>query len=158
MDAFRAFFFDIGMEACQPHIQSGNFILRGHAELMDEQALADQMRNKLAIETVVFLRNEAQYRTLIDACPYAELSKDHPKKLLVTFFKQQVNANQIATLQEEMAEVAQLYLSTTELYTYLIPEQQYGNFSNNALEKLLQTAATTRNWNTVLKMQQLQHL
>ena len=151
-----AFFDTIGMERCIPYIQSGNFILRGPAELMDERRLEQAMATDLGIRTVAFLRTAARYRRLIDACPYTERAAvTNPRKLLVTFFGQPVRGDGIATLQEQMDGAALLHLTSTELYTYMLPEQEQGNFSNNALEKMVGAAATTRNWNTIQKMAQL---
>lgn len=155
MSAFRSFFADLGIEECQSHIQSGNFILSGRAELMQEGFLEEQMHDRLAVNTVAFLRDEEKYRRLVADCPYAELAAPSPKQLLVTFFRRPIQIEEIASVQEQMEGMARLHLANTELYTYLVPEQQLGNFSNNALEKLLRTSATTRNWNTILKMSAL---
>lgn len=156
MDAFRVFFADIGMHEVASYIQSGNFVLRGRPQLMDERALEAEMYARLQIRTVAFLRTVEQYRQIVSRCPYSEMAAEHPRKLLVTFFGRPIRADEIASLQEQMADAARLHLAGTELYTYMLPEQEQGSFSNNALEKILQTPATTRNWLTIRNMEQLQ--
>jgi uncharacterized protein (DUF1697 family) len=154
MDALRGMFESAGLRGAQTYVQSGNVIFR--SEEADAVRLANKIENAIeqafGIHSSVILRTAAEMRDVIARNPFAARNDLDPSKFLVNFLSsdpgQEIRdrVNQVKTDPEE------LRMSGRELYIYFPDGMARPKLPMAMLEKMLKTAATGRNWNSVTKM------
>jgi uncharacterized protein (DUF1697 family) len=75
-----------------------------------------------------------------------------PGKLLVSFLAETPTAEAWAELRKIKADPEELRIADRELYIYFPDGMGRSKFPWAKLDKILKTAATGRNWNTVMKL------
>lgn len=155
MADLRALLEKIGCEDVATYVQSGNAVLTtslSKAKLLAaaEEALGKYMGRPIATT----VRTAAELKKIIDGNPFEDVAED-PKYLCVTFLSGRPKAATLAPLEEQDWEPEQFHVSGAEIYTWY-PSGQARSDLAAALGKLkFQGTATTRNWNTVLKLRDL---
>lgn len=157
MENFRLFFDGIGVRVAIPYIQSGNFLLQGDDNILQEEKLQRLMQDQLYIDTVVFLRTPQEYADIIATAPYAKIKPFVPRRAMLTLLQHPPASSARETLREALGHTEYAYMTEGELYTYIPETEEYAQraISNALIEKITATAATTRNWATIQKMAQL---
>ncbi|MEU6147232.1 DUF1697 domain-containing protein [Streptomyces sp. NPDC047081] len=148
----------LGYEGVRTHLQSGQAVFAtGHG---DEASLAAELtqaiEKRFGFSVDVIVRDHAYLKAVAEACPFpaAELE---PKQLHVTYFSAPVDAQRFAEIDREAYLPEEFRLGDRELYLY-VPE---GLGRSKLAEHLAKprinkgVIATTRNWNTVLKLVEL---
>jgi uncharacterized protein (DUF1697 family) len=152
MAELRAMLKKIGCTDVQTYVQSGNAVFGtklGTVELTNaiEGALARYMGRPV----VTTLRTHAQMSAIIDANPFAEVATN-PAYLCVTFLSNAPTKSEIAPLHAQDFEPELFRVSGKEIDTWH-PKGQGRSALAAALGKLrLRGVATTRNWNTAMKL------
>ena len=153
MDDLRRLFLHLGYTGVTTYIQSGNilFTTAAHdpAQLTSdiEQALA----RELDLTITVLLRSLEEITIVTQANPFLSRGVD-PTKLHVTFLRELPLPTRIAQLQPPASTPDEYIPIGREIYLHC--PHGYGNTKlNNAFfERQLQVPATTRTWNTILKL------
>ena len=156
MDELKKLFQLPGISNISSYIQSGNLIF--DAKETDVTKLQIKIEKSLFIalqyEVKVFLVTLPRLDLIIKQVPYNGLSET--QQLYVTFLNEVPDAKLMQPLNALQTATELFTLVDTQLYL-CVEKGTYGNsqFSNTFFEKKLKVKATTRNWNTMLKMQQL---
>jgi uncharacterized protein (DUF1697 family) len=155
MAELRSMLADAGCSDVQTYVQSGNAVFAtklGAAELTKaiEHALEQYMGRP--IDTT--LRTSKQLSAVIDANPFASVATNL-SHLCVTFLSVAPGKAEVAPLEDKEWAPELFKIAGKEIYTWH-PNGQGRSPLAAALGKLrLRGAVTTRNWNTVLKLQAL---
>lgn len=155
MAELRALMEDLGHEGVRTYLQSGQAVFTGtHG---DEESLAAELAaaigKRFGFTVDVIVRDHAYLKAIADACPFpaAELEA---KQLHVTYFSVPVDEERYAELDRKAYLPEKFRLGDRALYLYapdgLGRSKLAVELARPRLNKGL--IATSRNWNTVVKL------
>jgi uncharacterized protein (DUF1697 family) len=158
MAELRALLEDLGHDAVGTYLQSGQAVFG--SDRGDEESLAAEVRDAIeehfgfAVDVIV--RDHAYLRAVAEACPFpaAELEA---RQLHVTYFSAPVTAERFAQIDRAAFHPGEFRLGDRALYLYA-PDGLGRSKLAEALARPRVTKgviATTRNWNTVVKLVEL---
>ncbi len=158
MAELRTLIEGLGHQDVRTHLQSGQAVFTsGHG---DEDTLAAEL--SAAIErhfgfgVDVIVRDHAYLKAVAEACPFPAGTLE-PKQLHVTYFSEPVTADRFAEIDQDAFLPEEFRLGDRVLYLYapngLGRSKLAEHLSKPRLNKGV--VATTRNWNTVLKLVEL---
>ncbi|MFI8308959.1 DUF1697 domain-containing protein [Streptomyces sp. NPDC085927] len=165
MAELRTLLESLGHDAVRTHLQSGQAVFTTGSDgpgggKADEDALAAELaaavERHFGFAVDVIVRDHAYLRAIVDDCPFpaAELE---PKQLHVTYFSTAVDADRFADVDRAAHLPEEFRLGDRALYLYA-PD---GLGRSKLAERLARprttrgVIATTRNWNTVVKLVEL---
>ncbi|MFF4822914.1 DUF1697 domain-containing protein [Streptomyces sp. NPDC001312] len=158
MAELRTLVAELGHTRVRTHLQSGQAVFAtGHG---DEESLAAELtaalEKRFGFPVDVIVRDHAYLRAVAEACPFpaAELEG---RQLHVTYFSAPVEAARYAEIDRDAYLPEEFRLGDRALYLYapdgLGRSKLAEHLSRKRLNKDL--IATSRNWNTVLKLVEL---
>lgn len=156
MEALRNLLTEAGYEGVKTYIQSGNIVFKSKEE--DKGTLAkniEQLINKhYGYDITVFAYDKADIEKVLHNSPYAtaDYKEEGVKKLYVTFLSQIPEKENIEKLRQAPIGDDEITLIDDVLYFKLATKASESKLSNNLIESKLKVRATTRNWNTTLKV------
>ncbi|MCX4987771.1 MULTISPECIES: DUF1697 domain-containing protein [unclassified Streptomyces] len=158
MAELRTLMEGLGYGDVRTYLQSGNAVFSsGHG---DEDSLAEELSGAIekhfGFGVGVLVRDHGYLRTVREACPFpaAELEA---KQLHITYFSDPVDAGRFASVEPAVFLPEEFRLGDRVLYLYA-PDGLGRSKLAEALAKprlLKGVLATTRNWNTVVKLEEL---
>ncbi|MGW0826012.1 DUF1697 domain-containing protein [Streptomyces sp. NPDC002845] len=158
MAELRTLLQGLGYGDVATYLQSGNVVFSTDGG--DEHSLAEEIGQAIAkhfgFTVDVLVRDHAYLRAVREACPFpaAELQ---PKQLHVTYLSTQPTPDRYADLDQPAFLPEEFRIGDRALYLYA-PEGLGRSQLADALSKPRLTKgliATTRNWNTVVKLEEL---
>jgi uncharacterized protein (DUF1697 family) len=154
MDALRALYVSLKLEEPRTYVQSGNVIFRTkekNAALLARK-IQSAIERKFGFRPEVILRTMEELRKAAAASPFAGRHEIEPGKLLVTFLATEPVAEARVRLADLKHHPEEIHLKGRELYIYFPNGAGKTKLPWSSVEKLLGTAGTARNWNSVTKM------
>lgn len=148
----------LGHDAVRTHLQSGQAVFA--SDHGDEESLAaelaDAIEKRFGFPVDVIVRDHAYLRAVAEACPFpaAELEA---RQLHVTYFSAPVDAARFAEIDRETYLPEEFRLGERELYLYVPDGLGRSRLAEHLAKRRINkdVIATTRNWNTVLKLVEL---
>lgn len=154
MAELKTHFEDLNYKNVATYIQSGNIIFDSENFNLDILAneIRDKIKNHYGWDVPVIVIRSDYLKLISENNPFIVQSNASIDKLYVTFLKEEPLAELAEKFKAFDYKPDAFLLKGKVLYGF-VPES-YGNtkFSNNFIENKLKTAATTRNWKTVLKL------
>lgn len=154
MSDLRQLVSSLGFEDVRTLLQSGNVVFSASTRPQEalETLLEKETKRCLGLDTRYFLRAAAQWKAVVSGNPFPGEAKRDPGHLLATFLKAKPRAGAVRAL--EAAIVGSEYLRVAGREAYIVYPDGVGRsrLTNAVIEKKLETSATARNWNTVLKL------
>lgn len=148
----------LGHDGVRTYLQSGQAVFtpaRGDEEsLAAELTRAIEQRYGFTVDVIV--RDHAYLKAIADACPFPAADLE-PKQLHVTYFSAPVDEDRFAAIDRDAHLPEEFRLGDRALYLYA-PDGLGRSRLAEALSRPRLTKgiiATTRNWNTVLKLVEL---
>ena len=153
MDALRALYVSLKLEDVRTHLQSGNVIFRTKEKNLPKLAAKIQaaIERTYGFRPEIMLRTPADFRQAIAATPFPASRNLHPSKIIVTFLAAEPAAEARAALEALKPHPEEVHLKGRDLYIYF-PDGMGQSRLWSAVEKMLKTAGTARNWNSVTKV------
>lgn len=157
MDHLRALYEKLGLRDVQTYINSGNVIFRttGRDLARLGKRIEDAIEQSHGFHCDVMLRSIAELRAAIAANPFAARPGLEPGKLALSFLAALPSADAIGKTLAIKADPEELRIHGRELYIYFPNGMGRPNLSMALVERTLQTAGTSRNWNTARKLLEL---
>jgi uncharacterized protein (DUF1697 family) len=154
MDALRTLYESLGFENPQSFIQSGNVVFRSKKRNSAtlSKRISDGIERKFGFRPPVILRSTSELRGIIARNPFATRKNIEPSKLLVSFLDCDPGGEIRGKVLAIKSEPEELRMIGSELYIYFPNGMARPKLSMSAVERVLKTACTGRNWNTVLKL------
>ena len=154
MEELRALYDSLKLRDAQSYVQSGNVIFRSEEKNLEGLArrIEGAIEKKFGFRPPVILRTTAELREAIAKNPFAKRREIEASKLLVTFLDRdpgkeaREQALKIDTAPEE------LRMQGREVYIYFPNGMARPKMKWAAIERVLKTQWTGRNWNSVQKM------
>jgi uncharacterized protein (DUF1697 family) len=146
-----------GFEDVRTVLQSGNVVFRANAQSPTqlEQALEGIARDELGLNTSFFVRTSTEWRTILEGNPFREEAEADPGHLVVAAFKGTPTAEQWTALQRAIQGRERVRGSGRHGYIVYPDGIGRSKLTPAVIERTLSTQCTSRNWNTVRKLDQL---
>ncbi|WP_261132059.1 DUF1697 domain-containing protein [Bacillus sp. Marseille-Q3570] len=152
MDQLKEIFASLGFRNVKTYIQSGNVIFAA----VESEGLAVQIERKLkeelGFEVPVLIKTLGEWEKAIEQNPYDVEMLDENEKLHVTFLAEEPTTSVVENLMMIESDVDEIRILGGTVYILCRNGYHKTLFSNAFIEKKLGVRATTRNWNSVLKI------
>lgn len=151
MAELRELLIKSGFENVKTYIQSGNVIFLSSEDNI--QNLEDTLQNKIhtyfGFEVLVLVRTRNHLKQIFENCPFSE----EKKKSSYFMMLHDIPNEDLVKIASEKVYEAESYRILNDCI-YFFCEKGYGQakFNVNFFERKLQTFATARNYNTMLKL------
>jgi uncharacterized protein (DUF1697 family) len=153
MAELRVLLGDMGYADVATYVQSGNVAFTAPnattAEL--EEAIAAAIADRLGLGCGVMIRTAAELADTVAANPLGT-DPENPSRYFVAFLAAEPQADTAAQLTARSFEPDKVWVSGRHAYLWCPDGAAHTKLTNNAVEKWLGVAATSRNWNTVTKL------
>jgi uncharacterized protein (DUF1697 family) len=158
MSDLRAMLADLGFEKGQSLLQSGNLVFEASGRRSTARLEAELERatsDRLGVATDFFVRNANEWREIVETNPFPEEARDDPGHLLMFALESAPSAKQIAALTTAIPGPEVARVVGRQAYILFPDGMGRSKLSPGLIEKHLRTRATSRNWNTVRKLEAL---
>jgi uncharacterized protein (DUF1697 family) len=154
MDALRALCESLKLRDPQTYVQSGNVIFRTKEQnhVLLTKRIQDGIESTFGFRPGVVLRTSAELRDVIARNPFAARRDIEPNKLLVTFLASDPGPEARAAAHKIKTDPEEMRLDGREAYIYFPNGMGRPKLSWPAIERILKTFGTGRNWNSVTKL------
>jgi len=147
-----------GFENVLTYIQSGNVIF--NADVGDRSVLKSRIESaverKYRFHVPVDIRTNREIKRIIASCPFPEASNEkNGTKVLVTFLRAAPQKSKVAELMRFVKSPEKLAVRSREVFLYCPNGYGKSKLTTTFLEAKLGVEATTRNWKTVQKLNEL---
>ncbi|MEV7063095.1 DUF1697 domain-containing protein [Streptomyces collinus] len=155
MADLRTLLADLGHDDVRTYLQSGQAVFSsGHgseASLAVEIAQAIEKRFGFGVDVIV--RDHAYLRSIADACPFPAADLE-PKQLHVTYFSAPVTPERFTEIDQDAYLPEEFRLGDRALYLYAPNGLGRSKLAEHLSKPRINKGviATTRNWNTVVKL------
>jgi uncharacterized protein (DUF1697 family) len=133
------------------YVQSGNVVF--DASEKDASKLSSLIESNIlksfGFSVPVVIRTANDLHKIINNNPFLAGRNEDPTKLHVTFLSSSPSKSDLTKLPASPNDSDEFILSGKEIYVFCPNGYGRTKLNNNLFEKKLNTAATTRNWNTV---------
>ncbi len=151
MDELKSLFSSLALENPRTYIQSGNIAFESaHDSNYLQEIIFQSIQTKFSLTIHPILRTRHEWNEIIEKSPFSKkYDIEHLHLTLLETHPSIDMVNQIEVVKEEYALLGKEF--------YLACDLKYSDtkFSNSYIEKSFKTKATTRNWKTVLAIQNL---
>lgn len=154
MEDLSSIFNRIGFKEVTTYIQSGNVLFDSDAAFSEqiEEQIEEELKKLTENAIPVIVRSLNALENLIGQDPFRHYQSDPELKFYVCFLKKK--PERIPPLPLISIRDGLKVIHLNDQYACVVSRKVKGmyGFPNNLIEKELNIPATTRNWNTILKM------
>jgi uncharacterized protein (DUF1697 family) len=156
MAHLKALYEELGFKDAQTYIQSGNVVFRTSGQ--NPKVLEDRIRKALAasfgFDVPVAVRNSQEWQTVIAEQPFEDIAGAlDGSRVLVAFLSEVPSLEAVTNLLTYANPPEKLVVRGRQAYLHCPGGLGKSKLSNGLIEKTLNVESTTRNWNTVLRIQ-----
>lgn len=158
MKDLKILFLDMGFRNVETYIQSGNVFFDSDENLSDieiSEKIEYTISNKYDFEVPVIVRSEKDIEEVIQINPFYEVGNVNVNQLHLTFLKDTPTSENCAITESYNFKPDRFKIMGNHVFVYCEGKYHQTKLNNNFFENKLKTAATTRNWKTVLKLLEL---
>jgi uncharacterized protein (DUF1697 family) len=157
MADLRALLTRLGFEDPQSLLQSGNLVFRSKAHSTGtlEQLLEAETKKRLSFETRFIVRTATEWQSVISRNPFPKEAERDPGHLVVMFLKSAPEPGAVKALQAAITGSEVIRAEGRQGYIVYPDGMGRSRLTHALIESTLDTKATGRNWNTVLKLSTL---
>jgi uncharacterized protein (DUF1697 family) len=156
MAELRALCGELGWEDVETYIQSGNLVFRatGKPEAL-EAKLEKAIRERFGLDVPVIVRTAAQWAAYVAANPFAKAAEDEPNRLQLLVSKRPPDSGAAEKLMER-ARAGEVVEAAGEALWFHFPDGVgTSKLTPTLIDRAAGSPSTSRNWRTVLKLQEL---
>jgi len=156
MTRLREILVELGLAGVKTYLQSGNalFSAKGTAARLSA-AIEERLSRETRLPVSVIIRTPAQLQRIVDGNPFLKESDVDHKKLHVTFLAGAASKAGLAALKSVKCGPDRWHPAGDAIYLHCAGGYGRTKLNNAAIEKLLATRATTRNWSTVKALHEM---
>jgi uncharacterized protein (DUF1697 family) len=151
MEDLRKCFAGLGFTNVKTYVQSGNIVFEAGNHSV--ASLADKIGKRIfrdfGFSVSVLVKTSEELERIVRDNPLLKETNIDPSKLHVTFLSAPAPEISENTLQPLAVARERFRISRSEIYLYCPNGYGKTKLSNNAIERKLGLAATTRNWRSV---------
>lgn len=155
MSQLRDVFTELGYGNVRSYIQSGNVVFdTTKREPAVVSALERAIEDAFGIAVKVLVRSRDELASIAKSHPLSRHATDD-KRLHVTFLSNEPAAANVRAIDASLFAPDEFEVAGREVFAHYPRGYGRTKMTNAFFEKALGVAATTRNWNTVLKLRDL---
>jgi len=147
----------LGFRNVGTYVQSGNVLFESGSLNPDE--MVKKIENKInevyGFGVYVIIRSSEEIKKIITDNPLIKEPGIESEKLHVTFLREFPDKKAISPMDIKKEENEKFVISGREVYIYCPNGYGRTNLNNATFEKKLNSKATTRNWKTTTKLNEL---
>jgi uncharacterized protein (DUF1697 family) len=145
---------DLGFENVRTYLQSGNAVFEAKKRNAGalEGVLQRETFDRLGVRTEYFVRSVSELCEILDRNPFEREGLDDPSRLIVFVLKDAPERQAVAALRSWIKGPELVEAGTRHLYITYPGGQGDSKLTNAAIERLVQSRGTARNWNTIRKI------
>jgi uncharacterized protein (DUF1697 family) len=154
MEALKTLCEGLGLRDVRTYIQSGNVVFREDSgdPLALSRKMADGIQRKFGFRPEVIVRTASDLRKAISNNPFAGRPEVAPNQLLVVFMASAPTKQAQERVLALPCEPEELHFRGRELFVFYPNGMARPKIPTARIEKLIETASTGRNLNTVNKL------
>jgi uncharacterized protein (DUF1697 family) len=156
MPELRSLCAELGWEAIQSYIQSGNLVFQAEstpAKLETELERAIERRFGFSIHIIV--RAAAVWPDYVQDNPYPDASQSEPNAVMLALSKAAPKADAVEKLQERATGGERIVQVRDALWLHFAAGMAKTKLSPALLDRLVGSPVTMRNWRTVRKLDEM---
>jgi uncharacterized protein (DUF1697 family) len=157
MEDLRQIFTDCGLSNVKSYIQSGNVVFQYKKSEIGElsKKIEAKIKKTIGNEIPVLLRTREQLENMVKLDPFKSATLRENTKLYVAFLSKKPTANYSLPLISEKDGLELLSIVNADAFLLSFEISGRYGFPNNFIEKNLMVTASSRYWNTVLKIMEI---
>ena len=154
MDDLKKAYKTSGFQNVRTYIQSGNVIFQTAKTppLKLSEKISEIIFKKFNFHVAALVKTLEEMDEIVRNNPFLKEKRIDQAKLYVTFLSQPSKTASIKKLNENIRRIEKFYCHGNEVYLYCPDGYGRSKLSNNLFEKVFSSAATTRNWKTVINL------
>ncbi len=145
-----------GFEDPETYIQSGNILLSSD---IDEDGISEKIKNAIQEEygydITVKSFTRGHFQSILDNNPLPDEHDDELKKFHVTLLAEKPSEEAKEKIKARKKESEIIVFKDNQVYLYCPEGYGRTKLSNNDIERITKSAATTRNWKTMLQLKKM---
>jgi uncharacterized protein (DUF1697 family) len=156
MRDLRALCADLGWSDVQSYIQSGNLVFAAEAPAARlEDGLEQAIQRRFGLSIPVVVRAGEDWRDYVAGNPYPEASQSEPRLVMLALSKAPPDAEAVERLRERAANGERVAQVGDAIWIHYPGGSGRSKLSTALLDRLVGSPVTTRNWRTVLKIEEM---
>ncbi len=146
-----------GFKQVKTYIQSGNILFEAAEASADDLAkeIKGLIQSHYGYKVSVFVLSPDQLAAIIQHNPFVPQHNDMLNRVFGAVLSSEVDQSSLDDLKKYMAQDDKMYAHQQYLYFVVPNGMGKSKLTNNVIERVLKAKATTRNWNTMLKLEAL---
>ncbi|HZS94283.1 MAG TPA: DUF1697 domain-containing protein [Chloroflexota bacterium] len=156
MADLRAMLGDLGHEDVATYVQSGNAVFSSEREDPAELAaeIEEGIAAKLGLDVRVMVRTAPEIAAVIAGNPFPDADAN-PRRVHVVFLEREPDPERLAQIDPCQYEPDEFRIGDRTVYLRFPDGYHTAKLTNDFWERRLGMAGTARNWNTVMKINQM---
>jgi uncharacterized protein (DUF1697 family) len=157
MSELRRLLEGLGFEDVRSLLQSGNLVFRGGRRTGSslEAFLESETHQALGLQADFIVRTGPEWAAVVARNPFPDEAKRDPAHLTVVFLRDAPSAKAVEALRAAIRGREVIQADGRHLYAVYPDGMGRSKLTHSLIEAKLATRGTARNWNTVLKVEQL---
>lgn len=157
MTELKSLYVSLGLENVTTYIQSGNVVFYSNEnnESKLTNLISDKIRKIFGYDVSVIIRSKNEWQKLMANNPFLNRNNSDIKKMHVTILSQVPEKIDTEIFDQVKYNSEEYAIRGKEIYLYFPDGYGRTKLSNNFIENKLKIAATTRNWNTVMALNEM---
>ncbi len=156
MPELRASCEDLGWTGVRSYIQSGNLVIEARAKAADvEAALEVAIRARFSLYVPVIVRTGGEWSRYAAGNPFAKASESEPNLVMLAISKQPPAPGALERLRERAITGEGIDQRGDALWIHFGSGVAKSKLSPGLLDRIVGSPVTTRNWRTVLRLDEL---
>ncbi len=157
MATLKAIHESLGLQHVLTYIQSGNVVF--HSAEADAPQLQRQIEasfeHQFGFHSDVIVRTVAEFNEIIERNPFQDQQGKESKWVIVMFLATRPDDAAQDNLRKAYDGPEEIFFIGQEMYIYYPNGMGRSKLSGNFIERKLKTVGTARNWNTILRLQEM---
>lgn len=154
MADLKSLYESLKFQKVQTYIQSGNVVFDSPGPISSE-LIVSAIEKQFGFDVPVIVRSLSQWKKVIDSNPFLKNTQLDVSKMHVTFLEKPANETCMDRLNQIKHKDESIAINGEEIYLYCPNGYGKSKLSNNNIEKVVGSTATTRNWKTVNKLSEI---
>jgi uncharacterized protein (DUF1697 family) len=156
MAELRSICTDLGWTDVQSYIQSGNLIFRSSAEPARlETDLEKAIEHRFGFSVAVLVRAGEELPGYVAGNPFPDESERQPNRVMLALSKRPPNAGAVDELERRATAGERVVQVGDAIWIHYPGGSGPSKLSPGLLDRVTGSPVTTRNWRTVLKLQEM---
>ncbi|MBX3560282.1 MAG: DUF1697 domain-containing protein [Sphingomonas sp.] len=148
----------LGWRDVATYIQSGNVVFDADAAPAEaETALEALIAREYGYEAPAIVRTAAQWAAYAPGCPFPEAARDEPNRLLLLVSKHPPVAGAVAAIQGRVAAGEKVRAAGDALWIHYPEGSGTSKLTPGIIDKAIGSPATSRNYRTVVTLDEMLH-